>query len=102
MSHHNIKSPLAKISLPRSENYLARERLFIDLDQARQHKAVWISAPAGSGKTILASSYLLSRHFSLLWYQVDEGDMVLASFRYLVEGWSQMLAADYPRAILAL
>ena len=97
MSNNNLKTVLAKITLPRSENCLPRERLFNELDQARQHKAVWIGAPAGAGKTILASSYLQSRQLSSLWYQVDEGDGDIASFFYYMgQAAEQLLAGSHP------
>lgn len=45
---------------------------------------VWISAPAGAGKTTLIASWLDARKRPALWYQVDEGDGDLAAFfRYL-------------------
>jgi len=97
MSNNNLKTVLAKITLPRSENCLPRERLFNELDQARQHKAVWIGAPAGAGKTMLASSYLQSRQFPSLWYQVDEGDGDIASFFYYMgQAAEQLMAGSHP------
>jgi ATP/maltotriose-dependent transcriptional regulator MalT len=43
---------------------------------------IWISGPAGSGKTTLASTYLEARPLPCLWYQVDSGDADLATFFY--------------------
>ncbi|MEZ4601238.1 MAG: hypothetical protein R2940_15720 [Syntrophotaleaceae bacterium] len=43
---------------------------------------IWISAPAGSGKTTLASSYLSERNLESIWYRVDEGDGDIATFFY--------------------
>lgn len=45
---------------------------------------VWVSAPAGSGKTTLVASYVKSRRLPCLWYQVDEGDADTASFFYYI------------------
>ncbi|MDA8090690.1 MAG: BTAD domain-containing putative transcriptional regulator [Nitrospiraceae bacterium] len=41
---------------------------------------VWISAPAGSGKTTLVSSYIEHSGLPCLWYQIDERDGDIASF----------------------
>jgi len=74
---------LAKISTPQSKNIVKRQRLFKELDQARKsHSAIWISAPAGSGKTTLVTSYLQQKKIKPLWYQIDEGDADTASFFY--------------------
>ena len=59
-----------------------RKRLFILLDQMRKQPAIWVSGPAGSGKTTLVNSYLEARRIPCLWYEVDEGDADLATFFY--------------------
>lgn len=80
MSSEKIVYP-PKITRPQSGKTLARERLFAQLKSAcEQHPLVWISAPGGSGKTTLISSYLESRKIKSIWYQVDEGDVDLATF----------------------
>ena len=58
----------------------ARQRLFGVLDQSRRYPVVWVSAPAGAGKTTLVSSYLESRHPACLWYQLDSRDADPATF----------------------
>lgn len=52
------------------------------MDKGRDKPVIWISAPAGSGKTTLAASYLDSRKLPCLWYRVDEGDVDIATFFY--------------------
>jgi len=70
-----------KITRPTNRNILLRERLFSQLDEACKHSSlVWASAPGGSGKTTLISSYLQSRKQNALWYQIDEGDINPATF----------------------
>ena len=76
---------LAKITRPSLSKILDRERLFDRLDQCRERPIVWISAPAGAGKTTLVSSYLDSRKLPCLWYQADEGDQDPAAFFYYLE-----------------
>lgn len=71
---------IAKISRPAITDIFPRERLFQQLDLAVKRPVVWLSAPAGFGKTILVASYLDARKLSSLWYQVDEGDADIASF----------------------
>ncbi len=57
-------------------------RLFRLLDTGRDRAVVWISGPAGSGKTTLVASYLDARKLPCIWYQVDEGDADIATFFY--------------------
>lgn len=72
---------IAKITRPYITGIFERPRLFILLDKHRTKRVVWVSAPAGSGKTTLVASWLQSRRkLPCLWYQVDERDGELASF----------------------
>ena len=73
---------IAKITRPKITGVYERTRLFNLLDQRREKPVVWISGPAGSGKTTLVGSYLDSRKLPCLWYQVDEGDGDIATFFY--------------------
>jgi ATP/maltotriose-dependent transcriptional regulator MalT len=59
-----------------------RNRLFEFLDVCLEGPVTWISAPAGSGKTTLAASYLSEKKFPHIWYRADEGDGDIASFFY--------------------
>lgn len=72
-----------KITPPRPAQIYEHQRLFHLLDHARaEHRVIWVSAPAGAGKTSLAASYVGARKLPVLWYQVDEGDGDVASFIY--------------------
>ncbi|MCW5621088.1 MAG: hypothetical protein KIS79_08290 [Burkholderiales bacterium] len=73
---------LAKLTRPRTEGLLRRERLFALLDEVRAQSLIWIVAPPGAGKTSLISSYLEVRKVPTLWYQLDGGDADPASFFY--------------------
>ena len=70
----------AKLTMPKVDGATLRPRLFQLLDQARQTSVVWVSAPAGSGKTTLVASYLKYRKIKPLWYQMDIRDADPAAF----------------------
>ena len=53
---------------------VARERLFVLLDQWRERPLTWIAGPPGAGKTTLVTSYLESRELPTIWYASDIGD----------------------------
>ncbi|NOZ36506.1 MAG: hypothetical protein GXP11_00270, partial [Gammaproteobacteria bacterium] len=57
-----------------------RERLFERLNEKLLFPVIWISAPAGSGKTTLISSFVQSVKRPLVWYCFDQGDSDLGSF----------------------
>lgn len=58
---------------------------------------LWLAAPAGTGKTVLASGYLESRGLPHIWYQVDEGDGDPASFfHYLGLAAREFSASRFP------
>ncbi len=63
----------AKINRPIYRKILKRKRLFSVLDRSRE-PLVWVSGPAGSGKTTFISSYIKERKVPHIWYQVDDGD----------------------------
>ncbi len=73
---------LAKLARPTLPIVHERKRLFRLLDAARRRPVVWLTAPAGSGKTTLAASYLGARRLPHIWYSVDAGDGDPASFFY--------------------
>jgi ATP/maltotriose-dependent transcriptional regulator MalT/DNA-binding SARP family transcriptional activator len=81
VSRGKIARPVpAKVTPPEITRYFPRKRLFRLLDAARKRPVVWISAPPGSGKTTLASSYIDVRRLPRLWYQMDERDADVATF----------------------
>lgn len=73
---------IAKITRPKITGIVPRKRLFSLLDTERRSPVVWISAPAGAGKTTLAANYLDARKLPCLWYRVEEGDADIATFFY--------------------
>ncbi len=71
---------LAKIDRPRVSSNHARPRLFAHLESLCDRRLIWLSAPAGSGKTTTVATWLQSRDATVVWYQCDEGDADIASF----------------------
>lgn len=69
--------------MPRLAQILDRPRLFRILDKARSRKILWISGPAGSGKTTLVASYARKRNLRVHWYRIDSSDAVARKFRVL-------------------
>ncbi len=72
----------AKITRPALKGIVERKRLFRLLDGARKQPVVWVTGPAGSGKTTLVGSYIESRGLPCLWYQMDAGDSDPSTFFY--------------------
>jgi ATP/maltotriose-dependent transcriptional regulator MalT/DNA-binding SARP family transcriptional activator len=76
-----------KISRPSVAGLVARERLFLALDRGARGRLIWVTGPAGAGKTSLLSSWLDARRHRVLWYRADESDADPASFfSYLTRG----------------
>lgn len=73
---------IVKINCPSAEGILSRNHLFECLDKYDSVPVTWLTAPAGSGKTSLVSSYLALRKPNFIWYQCDSGDRDIASFFY--------------------
>lgn len=71
---------MAKIIPPRIRKVYPRKRLLRQLQEASDLAVVWISAPAGSGKTTLIADYLANRNQTCLWFQLDSGDADPATF----------------------
>lgn len=69
-----------KITKPTLSGVYVRERLNILLDAACRSPVVWVSSPAGSGKTTAIASYIDSRKLCAVWYQIDASDTDIGSF----------------------
>ncbi len=75
---------MSKIARPILAGVFPRKRLFGPLDRMRKQPVIWVSGPAGSGKTTLVSSYIETRKIPCLWYQIDAGDSDIATFFYYI------------------
>lgn len=76
---------LAKLTRPRLQRVLPRERLFARLDACQTYPLIWVAGPPGAGKTALAASWLDARRIGGIWYQIDAGDSDLATFFHYLE-----------------
>jgi ATP/maltotriose-dependent transcriptional regulator MalT/DNA-binding SARP family transcriptional activator len=76
---------MPKITMPSMPKCYLRQRVFARLNHLASCALIWISAPAGYGKTTAASSYLRDTRRPTIWYQCDEDDADIGSFfHYLV------------------
>ncbi len=96
--HHRMET-LVKITRPSPEGLFPRKRLFRRLDRARTRPVTFITAPAGSGKTSLVTSYINARKLLCLWYQVDGGDADLATFFYYMGVAAKKAAPRYRKPL---
>src|SRR5208337_4936780 len=96
-----MKPSIAKLTRPHLATVVKRSRLLARLDSAADKRIIWISAPAGYGKTTLAANWLDARKLPCLWYQADEGDADIGTF-YLYLGKAAKQAAPHYRAPLPL
>lgn len=90
----SYSSSPAKVTRPVLADVLRRERLFKQIDGYRTRPITWVAGPAGSGKTVLVSSYLEDRKLPCLWYKIDQGDNDPATFFYYL---GQAAKAAVPR-----
>lgn len=75
-THNGNGAPYA----PKAERHFKRQRLFKRLDEALNRPGLWISGPAGSGKTSLVESYLKACNIEYVWYRVNPTDNDASSF----------------------
>lgn len=87
---------LAKLTPPSAARLVPRERLFDRLDAARPQRLVWISAPAGSGKTSLATSWIAARNLRPLWYRIDADDADPATFFHYLARFAARPGLELP------
>ncbi len=73
---------LSKIIRQSPKGIINRDRLFRLLVRKMDRRIIWVSAPPGSGKTVLVSSFIEKKKLGCLWYQMDKGDDDIATFFY--------------------
>lgn len=84
----------AKISRPQRFGVYHRQRLFDLIDANPSPSSVWISGPAGWGKTTLVVSYIDTHALPVLWYQFDQLDRDPATFFYYLGLAFQKISAQ--------
>ncbi|MGA1790018.1 MAG: hypothetical protein ACMUIM_00910 [bacterium] len=62
--------PIHKITRPHITEAFPIQRLFHLLDQERSLPVIWVTSPAGSGKTTLIASYIAKRKMPCIWYKM--------------------------------
>lgn len=76
-----IAGGLPKLTAPEAGRVQPRPRLFEQLDTARRGgHVIWVTAPAGSGKTTLVASYAQARRLRAGWFHADCADSDAATF----------------------
>jgi ATP/maltotriose-dependent transcriptional regulator MalT len=93
------KTSIAKISCPNAKGIIPRARLFRLLDGLRKQPILWVTGPAGSGKTSLIAGYLDARKLPCLWYQADERDSDIAAFFYYLGLATKKTAPHYRKPL---
>lgn len=78
--HNIINSIPVKIKPPYLQNVVERKRCVTIVDSALSKPILWVSAPAGAGKTTLIASYVNNMNIPALWYRIDERDTDFAYF----------------------
>jgi len=90
---------LAKTTRPDLPGIVPRERLFQSLDRSSKRPIVWISAPAGAGKTTLVASWLEARNLPCLWYRLDGKDGDAATFFFYLSEAGRKATPRHPKAL---
>jgi len=71
----------AKTQIPaEGERIVQRERLLTQVTNVLKNAHLWIGAPAGAGKTVLAASFASQASMPICWYEFDPLDTDLVSF----------------------
>jgi LuxR family transcriptional regulator, maltose regulon positive regulatory protein len=79
--------PLAmKTTPPNLRKVIGRERLFDLLNAPPKSPLVWVSGPAGFGKTTLVKTYLDTHGRPFLWYKIDSRDADWSAFLHFFGG----------------
>jgi LuxR family maltose regulon positive regulatory protein len=88
---------VSRSAAPRIHDWYHRRHLFRRLDRARARPLVWVSAPAGAGKTTLVSTYLAARRVAHHWHRLEAADADVARFLPELEAARRTRGAPLPR-----
>src|SRR5436190_4767290 len=87
---------------PPRPNVIMRSRLIERLSQGLHRKLTLISAPAGFGKTTLASAWVAECEQPVAWVSLDEEDNDLARFLTYLIAALQAISANIGEGLLAV
>ncbi|MBF0327811.1 MAG: hypothetical protein HQL10_01485 [Nitrospirae bacterium] len=86
------KSQLSPTNEAQASRFFKRDRLFRKLDNARKKPLIWITGPAGSGKTAIISGYIEARKLRAFWCRAD--------FIAAYEGIPDIKSSDEPCVLI--
>ena len=90
---------IPKLLPPKTNNVYRRARLHDMLDDKEDQRIIWVTSPAGSGKTTFIANYLEEQQLASIWYQVDEGDGDVAAFFYYLGMAERNASAEKYKAL---
>lgn len=83
-----------------SEDYVPRPRLLAQLDKIAHYQLAILTAPAGYGKSTLASAWVEQVHYPHAWLSLDEGDDDLIIFIGYFVSAIQTIFPEFGREIM--
>ncbi|HIE05688.1 MAG TPA: hypothetical protein EYP58_02695, partial [bacterium (Candidatus Stahlbacteria)] len=90
-----VRLQVGKVIPPHPGRLLERKKLINLLKQGEKKGIVYISAPAGYGKTTLLTSYVSKHKGNLGWLTIDEGDRNLYLFLHYLVGSIQRVIPGF-------
>jgi LuxR family maltose regulon positive regulatory protein len=100
-----VTQPLLKTKLfipPARPDSIERPRLIARLNQGLARPLILVSAPAGSGKTVILSDWVRQAGLQAAWLSLDESDQDLIRFIHYLCSALQTIQADTGKAALAM
>lgn len=86
----------AKLTPPCVRGLVAREGVYARLDARRSARLVWVSAPGGTGKTLLVAAYLAARERPTLWLRLDAADGHVDTFAHFLRAAAEGNCREAP------
>lgn len=92
----------AKLSQPKLQDVLRRERLYRLMLAGPRNASLWVEGPAGSGKSTLVNSYLDANGVPCIWYRFDERDADIGNFFFYLSKAVEVAVPGKDQALPAL
>lgn len=94
---------ITKLAIPSSrKDVIARKHLLVRLDEGLARPLMLISAPAGSGKTTLVSTWARQSTIPVAWLSLDEADSDPSRFLAYLTAALSSVTPDLDRSVLPL